>query len=89
MEFVRLTYEVMGSPGRKEHYMAFQPGQAAPRDLAAALLQHEFPSVEFPFGRNGDMQAEEVLKRHGIVNVTHSLIRRDMEPSADGLTQAR
>lgn len=79
MEFVRLTYEVMSKPGRKEHYIAFQPGQASARDLAAALMLHEFPSVEFPFGRNGDVQAEEVLKRHGIVNVTYSLIRRDME----------
>jgi hypothetical protein len=79
MEFVRLTYEVMSKPGRKEHYMTFQPGQTSPRDLTAALMRHEFPTVEFPFGRNDDLQAEEVLKRHGIVNVTYSLMRRDGE----------
>ena len=82
MEFVRLTYEVMSRPGRKEHYIAFQPGQASPRDLAVALMRHEFPAVEFPFGRNGDVQAEDVLKRHGIINVTYSLIRRDMEATS-------
>jgi hypothetical protein len=82
MECVRLTYEVMSTPGRKEHYIAFQPGQASPRDLAAALMRHEFPSVAFPFGQNGEMQADEVLKRHGIVNVTYSMMRRDMEPAS-------
>jgi len=79
MECVRFTYEVMSKPGRKEHYIAFQPGQASPRDLAAALVRHEFPKVEFPFGRDGGLQADEVLKRYGIVNVTYSLMRRDME----------
>jgi len=82
MECVRLTYEVMSKPGRKEHYIAFQPGQASPRDLAAALVRHEFPTVEFPFGRDGGLQADEVLKRYGIVNVTYSLMRRDMEAAS-------
>jgi len=27
------------------------------------------------------MQADEVLKRHGIVNVSYSMMRRDLEPA--------
>jgi len=77
MEFIRITYELLGNPGRKEYSMAFKPGRASARDIVAALMRHEFPEIASPFGPDDSLPAEDVLRRYGIVNVTHSLMRQD------------
>jgi hypothetical protein len=49
--------------------------------MVAALMRHEFPEIAYPFGADGSLPAEDVLKRYGIVNVTHSLMRQNSDES--------
>jgi hypothetical protein len=79
MECIRITYELLGKPGRREYSMAFKPGYASSRDMVAALMRHEFPDIAHPFGPAANLLANDVLRRYGIVNVTHSFMRQDTE----------
>jgi hypothetical protein len=81
MECIRITYELLTRPGRKEYSIEFKPGHASARDMVAALMRHEFPEIAYPFGPDGSLPAEDVLKRYGIVNVTHSLMRQNSNES--------
>lgn len=75
MEALRITYELVGRPGRREYLMPYKPGRMTAPDIARALMQHEILEIDLPFDSMDAELAELVLKRFGIVNITRSPMR--------------
>lgn len=74
----RITYVVAYRPD-KEIFAVFPSGEATPRAVANAIIEHEFADVDAPFGPGEALTAEQALRKFAITDVRTTIFFDDNE----------